>query len=118
MALIEPQRALPIINRLLELTDEGKLEWDTFEFDDEELVAYSDRFKYYIAHASWRDAPYRLQVWKLRADPDGNSVQVDEIDSSGEGLMEPLKRLYDLANRRKTAVAAEELANDILDDLG
>jgi hypothetical protein len=116
MTNLEPQDARKIVSRLLERTKEGALEWDVFEFDSDEYVAYSESFKYYVAHRDWPDEPdYRLQIWRLSAADDGKSAQVEEIDSSVTGLADSLESLFSAA--KTGAVNPEVLTDDILRDL-
>ena len=117
MAILSENEAAVIVERLLDRTKAGTLNWSVFEPSrGKEYVARTKNFTYYVKSRDEDEmAPYVLQLWK-NGRPGSESAKVDEIETGVDGpYNEALSSLYSAA--QLLALGIESLKDDILKDL-
>lgn len=109
-----------VLKALFKKSNSGELVWEPWSGSglDEEYVASTDAFKYYVGREedSWDEVVRkRVEIWKLRAAADEKHLLIQQVYAD-EGENTDIDRLFDLA--RSSALNLGALAPDILRDLG
>ncbi|MQA35664.1 hypothetical protein [Modestobacter roseus] len=118
MSILSGEDATEVLRRLHERTEQGQLQWDIWR-EAVEYQASTENFHYYLKSRDEDDSPpYRLELWKRRTKPTGESdnVKVAEISTTdGAAYNSQLSRLY--AAVKLSSIGIRDLKNDVLKDL-
>lgn len=97
-----------LTDRLLSLTEQGKLLWQPTAHDRSFACAFAD-YSVRITESGFLEPLYRLEL------SDGVGRPLESVSSAEEGLDKVLCQLYELARRQ--ALGADKAVEDLLSQL-
>jgi hypothetical protein len=107
-----------ILNRLLERTKAGEVEWGLLPGSREEFAYRTDRFGYFVRTRDGdAQPPYVVEIYAYTDDPDVPGVKIYEAESSAVlSLLLPFEDLYNSAKR--STYDLQDVVSRMLDELG
>lgn len=118
MSSSRPEKRIEFLERLIRVTNEGKLDWDIGR-DEYWFVARLQRFNYVVSSRDRDDvAPFEFRIYRPTIDgtPSNDMVELWEWDfDGGNAINERVAELYKTVKR--TTVGYEDLVDGMLQDL-
>ncbi len=115
MKRLGEDQAKQVLERLIERTRQGRLEWTPWPLIETDLVAATTRFNYYIGPELVDTDKLRLEVWQLNGAGEGKAALVETLSTDTAPLADLITTLHRLAEQ--DAREKDTLPDEILEDL-